>query len=224
MEYCHTALATERDVVDQHNTVLHHNTDQHDSTQQTHYVQVGAREEESHQHTAECKRNGEHNNERITQRLKLSGHYNKYQNDNQYSQCTQVGERILLILVRPWNLDRNTARQVHLINNSITIGYHIAQRNSGNNGRYRHNTFTILTLDSRRSRTLNYFTKVLHTDTFTGRCINKDILQIFNLCTELRSITYTDIVLITILTIIGSQSSIHAITQITGSSWQIQSM
>ena len=44
--------------------------------------------EEGHQHTTECKRDGEHDNERITQRLKLGGHYNKYQNDNQYSQCT----------------------------------------------------------------------------------------------------------------------------------------
>lgn len=56
-----------------------------------------------------------------------------------------------------------------------------------------------------------------YTDTITGRCIDKNVLQIFNLCTKLGSITYTDVVLITILTIIRSQSSVHAITQITGS-------
>ena len=51
----------------------------------------------------------------------------------------------------PGNLDRNTTRQVHLIDNGITIGDHIPNGTPENNGGYRHNTFTVLTLDGRRS-------------------------------------------------------------------------
>ena len=55
-------------------------------------------------------------------------------------------------------------------------------------------------------------------DTLTGRRINKDVLQIFNLCTEFGSVTHTDVVLVTIFAIIRCQSTIYTITQIVGGS------
>ena len=36
--YRHTALAVERDIVDEHDTVLHHDTDKHDGADHTHHI------------------------------------------------------------------------------------------------------------------------------------------------------------------------------------------
>jgi len=220
----HTPLSTERDVVDEHNTVLHHNTDQHDTSQQTHYTQRTARKEQRHQDSTKCKRQREHDNERISQRLELCRHYDEYKNDNQDTQCSQVAERILLVFIRTGNLNRDFSRNIHLINKLVTCCHYVTQRSTGDNGGYGHDTFTVFTLNGRRRKTFDYLSDIFYTHGLAFGIINKDVLDAFQTCTIFGCIAHFDIILIPVFTIFGSNGTIDTITQVVTGCSQVQSV
>src|SRR3712207_2086099 len=120
VQHRHAPFTTKRNIIDKHNTVLYHNTDEHDGPKQTHHTQGTSRKEQCHEYTAERKGQREHDNERIGQRFELGSHYNKYKDNNQKAQRTQVTEGVLLVFIRTRHLNADPCRNIHFIDDSLS--------------------------------------------------------------------------------------------------------
>ena len=80
----------------------------------------------------------------------------------------------------------------------------------------------VLTQDCRRSLSLNNLTHITHLNSLTLCAIECNILQILDRLTELSVVTYQDVVLLAILTIVRGNSTIYSVTEICCSGSHIQ--
>ena len=70
---------------------------------------------------------GENQNKRIGKRLELGCHYDKHEDDNQYAECSQIAERILLVFKGTRHLNGYIGRFLHSIDNGIARSHHVTQ-------------------------------------------------------------------------------------------------
>ena len=92
----------------------------------------------------------------------------------------------------------------HLKPEDGTIGY----------GRHGDDTFTVFTLDRRRRHTLYYLTDVTQADALPLVVEDQNVLNVFNGLTELRCVTYLDVILLAILSILRGGRTVDSVAQI----------
>ena len=142
------AFAQEVDVVDKHNAVFHNDTDQHDDTECANHIERTAGNPQGEYHTRECKRNGEHDDKRLFERLKLARHHDVNQHDNQGHKHTHVAKRFLLVFVVAGDADNYTLGNVQFVDNVGLDGLcQLAQRGIVRRNFDGYDTLTALTLD-----------------------------------------------------------------------------
>ena len=73
-------------------------------------------------------------------------------------------------------------------------------------------TLSVLTLDGRRHLRLDYLAEVLDADSIAGTIVDDDIFNVFDAGSESRSITDSDIIFFTILSIVRAYGSAHCST------------
>ena len=225
MHNTQSALTAEHDVVDKHDTVVHHDTNQHQHTQQRHYAHRCSGHIETDKHTGQGKRNREHDDERIGQRLELRCHDDEHKNDNQRHQHKEVGECILLILECTTKLPVEAGRHFYFIHHLVGSRNDITHRisvthNAGNSD----DTLTVLTLDCRRRLSLNHLSEVTNLHALSGRSVDGNVFNILNRLTELTVVADTDIIFVTVFTIVGRHVTVDTVTQISSGSRHVQSV
>ena len=92
----------------------------------------------------------------------------------------------------------------------LRLGYHlVCRRHSITEGRALGDDsgdgdepLTVFTFNGRRHQCLHNLSEILHADLLPGGVGDKDILHVFHALAELRSITDTDLVLVSVLAVV----------------------
>ena len=220
-----TALAAEGDVVDQHDAVLDHDADQHDGAEEAHHVQCRPRQEEGHQHAAHRKGHGEHDDEGVRQRLELRRHDDEDEHNDEQGQDAEVGEGVLLILVRARDLDLHIARRLHAIDQLFPFGHDPAQRrarlrHSGDG----HDAFAILALDGGRGEALHHGAHVAHPHGAALVVVDADVFNVLKAGAILRCVAHDDVRLRALLPILRGGVAIDAVAQVRAGGGEVEAL
>lgn len=123
----HIAVAHQVGEVHQHDAVFHHNPDQQYRAQGGHQAQGGVGEQQGEDHPGKRKGDGEHNDKRHGERLKLRGHHDKYQDQAEHHQQAEVHKRLLLVFVRSAYLYQHILGHLHLADFGLDLVGQVAQ-------------------------------------------------------------------------------------------------
>ncbi len=209
------ALTQQVDIIHQHNTVLHHDTYQQHQSQCTDHIQRAVRYPQSHNHTGQGKRHGEHNDCRHSQTLKLRSHRDINQQNNQRSQQNHVAERILLRLVRTAYMRGVTYRQIKLRNNlRLNLLSQLTQRNLIRSHLDGYDTLTALALNRRRCPILANLCHLAQFDHLARRRRDRQIQHVGDRVAVFFFQTNYNVVLRTVVLQVTTAHTRHTVTQI----------
>ena len=207
------ALTHEVNIVHEHNTVLHHNTDEQYNTQRADHIQRTTGEPQCEDHTRESRNNGEHDDSRHAQRLKLRSHRDIDEQNNERHEQNHVSKGLLLVFVRTGEVNRVAGRQVQLRKHiRFDIRSQLTQRSLIRGHFDGDDTLTALTLNGRRSPVLTDRCYLRQFHFGTGRCRNSEVEHIGDRVTVLFLKTYHDIVLRTVILKVAAVHTGHTVT------------
>ena len=162
----------------------------------------------------EGERDGGHNDERTHIGLELGGHDHIHQDDDEEDQEDHVPEHFLLVLVVTTDVVAQFGRDGGTVHDGLGRSDRLAQgmatRHDTGHG---DQTLAVLALDGRRDAVLNDRTQVLDPDRRTHRIVNHDVLHILDAGAELRRIADADVVLLTVLPVVGTHRTIDGRTE-----------
>ena len=171
----------------------------------------------SHPEDEEYAREGEeqrgHDDAGIGEALKLGRHHDVDEQDDEDAEHEEVGEGVLLVFIRSGELDGDTGREVHLVDEDLGLGDDLAHRDAVDHRRHRHKALAVLTLDCRGSEPLHHLAELLDAHLASGRGSHYNVLEVFEGGTVLLVEHHLDVVFLAIFTILRGSGAVDAVAE-----------
>ena len=182
------------------------------------------RQQQDDHDTREGEQNRGHDDARIGERLKLAGHHDVNEQNDEQTQYRKVAERVLLVLITTTQLDHHVAGLVHLVDERLGVGDDFTHGTVLDNGRNGDDALAVLTLDGGRVELLGDGTHPLEADAGTHSVIEHDVLDVADAAAVLGIIHYLDVILHTVLAEVARRRTVDAVAQGSGGGAQVQAV